>query len=84
MKFSVITVCRNSELFIADCIQSVLSQDYPHIEHIIVDGCSTDSTLSIVDELNNGSFLIASEPDTGIYDAMNKGLAMASGDVVCL
>ena len=81
MKISIITVCFNSEKTIRDTIESVLSQDYTEIEYIIVDGLSKDKTLDIVAEYNNISKII-SEPDKGIYDALNKGLALAEGEVI--
>ena len=81
MKISIITVCYNSEETISDTIQSVLSQDYKDVEYIIVDGKSTDRTLEIIQSINNGIKLI-SEKDQGMYDAMNKGINIASGDVI--
>ena len=81
MKISIITVCYNAEDTISDTIQSVLSQDYKDVEYIIVDGKSTDRTLEIIQSINNGIKLI-SEKDQGIYDAMNKGINIASGDVI--
>jgi glycosyltransferase involved in cell wall biosynthesis len=82
MKISIITVCRNSEGTIRDTIDSVISQDYSPIEYIIVDGDSTDATLDIVSEFGNDVSLIISEPDDGIYDGMNKGIKLASGDII--
>lgn len=82
MKVSVITVCYNSEKTIASCIKSVIDQDYSEIEHIIIDGASTDRTVEIVKEVSIPNKLI-SEPDHGIYDAMNKGLTLSTGDIVC-
>ena len=81
MKISIITVCYNAEDTIGDTIQSVLSQDYKDVEYIIVDGKSTDRTLEIIQSIKNGIKLI-SEKDQGIYDAMNKGINTASGDVI--
>lgn len=81
MKISIITVCYNAEDTIGDTIQSVLSQDYKDVEYIIVDGKSTDRTLEIIQSINNGIKLI-SEKDQGMYDAMNKGINIASGDVI--
>ena len=81
MKISIITVCYNAEDTICDTIQSVLSQDYKDVEYIIVDGKSTDRTLEIIQSINNGIKLI-SEKDQGMYDAMNKGINIASGDVI--
>ena len=84
MKVSIITVCFNSELTIKYTINSVKSQDYPNIEHIIVDGGSIDSTLNIIESIPSHNSVLISEPDLGIYDAMNKGLDKATGDVVAL
>lgn len=83
MKASVITVCRNSASTIEDTIRSVASQDHANIEHIVIDGASTDGTLDVVDRYRDGLANIISEPDRGIYDAMNKGVALASGEVIC-
>ena len=82
MKVSIITVCYNSESTIRDTIESVLQQNHPDIEYIIVDGKSTDNTVSIIREYENKIKTIISEPDKGIYDAMNKGLQAAIGDVI--
>ncbi|WP_315517504.1 glycosyltransferase family 2 protein [Hoylesella shahii] len=85
MKVSIITVAFNSAATIAHCMQSVLDQSYSNIEYIVVDGLSKDNTLNIVREfepLFAGKMRWISEKDNGIYDAMNKGLHMATGDVV--
>ena len=86
MKLSIITVCYNSVATLRDTIESVLAQDYPQIEHIIVDGGSTDGTLELIEEFASkaDSKIVRwiSEPDQGIYDAMNKGVQLASGDVI--
>lgn len=82
MKISIVTVCFNSEATIRDTIESVLSQSYPDIEYIIVDGASGDGTMSIVEEYGNKIAKVVSEPDRGIYDAMNKGIGLATGDVI--
>lgn len=79
---SVITVVNNSAATIADTLLSVASQAYPHVEHIIIDGASTDGTLKIIQEHASQIAVIKSEPDRGMYDAMNKGLAMATGDII--
>ena len=81
-KFTIITVCYNSSLFIRTAIDSVLSQDYHNIEYIIVDGGSTDNTLDLIRSYGNQISLLISEPDLGIYDAMNKGLSLATGDII--
>jgi glycosyltransferase involved in cell wall biosynthesis len=81
MKVSIITVCRNSEKTIERTILSVLNQTYQDIEYIIIDGKSTDNTLKIVGKYKNSIKLI-SEKDNGIYDAMNKGIKMAEGDII--
>jgi glycosyltransferase involved in cell wall biosynthesis len=85
MKFSLITVCRNSAATIAQTIESVLGQSCQDWEHLIIDGASTDATASIVKSYEAryaGRLKFVSEPDKGIYDAMNKGLALASGQLV--
>ena len=82
MRVSVITVCFNSAATIRDTIESVLTQDYKDIEYIIIDGGSTDQTLQIISEYKNYISKFITEPDRGIYDAMNKGIRLASGDVV--
>ena len=82
MKVSIITITYNSENTLRTCIESVLNQTYKNIEHIIVDGKSTDGTLNIVNEYREGIANIISEPDDGIYDAMNKGIKLATGDIV--
>jgi glycosyltransferase involved in cell wall biosynthesis len=81
-KVSIITVCFNSAKTIRDTIESVLSQDYPDVEYIVIDGGSNDQTLEIVKEYADRIAVIVSEKDHGIYDAMNKGIALASGDIV--
>lgn len=82
MKVSIITVSFNSAKTIADTIESVLSQDFPEIEYIIVDGNSSDDTLKIIRQYENRISKWISEKDQGMYDAMNKGIAMATGDVI--
>lgn len=85
IKISIITVTYNSGRTIADTIKSVLEQTYPNIEYLVIDGASTDNTLEVVKQfepLFNGRLRYISEKDHGIYDAMNKGIKMASGDVV--
>ncbi|WP_455592213.1 glycosyltransferase family 2 protein [Bacteroides sp.] len=82
-KFSVITVTYNAEKVLEDTIQSVITQTYHHVEYIIVDGASKDSTMAIVDRYRDRISQVVSEPDKGLYDAMNKGIAMATGDYLC-
>ncbi len=86
MKISIITVVYNQRVYIADAIESVLAQDYPDIEYIIVEGKSTDGTMDVIEpyrariEKRNGK--IVSEADKGLYDALNKGILLATGDYV--
>lgn len=82
MKISIITVTYNSEKTVQDTIESVLSQDYPNIEYIIIDGASTDRTCEIVQSYGNKISKFVSEPDRGMYDAMNKGIHLATGDII--
>jgi glycosyltransferase involved in cell wall biosynthesis len=81
-KISLITVTYNSSKTISTCISSVMSQTYQNIEHIIIDGASKDSTIEIIKSLPNRISKIVSEPDDGIYQAMNKGIRHATGDIV--
>ena len=81
MKFSIITVCFNSEKTIEETLKSVSSQNYGNVEHIIIDGGSSDDTLGIVNNFKH-VIKIISEKDEGIYDAMNKGINLAEGDVI--
>lgn len=85
MKVSIITVCFNSEPTIEQTIQSVLGQTYANIEYIIIDGKSTDNTLNIIDRYRDafgGRITVVSENDKGIYDAMNKGVSLATGELI--
>jgi len=82
MKISIITVCYNAEETIEETIQSVLAQDYKSIEYIIIDGFSSDSTMEIVGKYKGQIHRVVSEKDKGIYDAMNKGIALANGEVI--
>ena len=84
MKISIITVTFNAEHFLENCINSVLQQNYPHIEYIVVDGLSTDGTKDILKGYSDRISRVISEKDKGMYDALNKGIAMATGDVVGL
>lgn len=82
MKISIITVCFNSAKTIESTILSVLEQTYHNTEYIIIDGNSTDKTVSIIKKYENNIALVKSEPDKGLYDAMNKGIKLATGDVI--
>ena len=82
-KFSIITVTYNAEAVLEDTIQSVISQTYHHVEYIIIDGASKDKTLSIADRYKEHITQVVSEPDKGLYDAMNKGIRLATGDYLC-
>lgn len=84
IKVSIITSCYNRENTIRNAIESVLNQDYPNIEYIIIDGASTDNSLSIIKEYKDKIHTIISEPDKGMYEAINKGLKIASGDIIGL
>ena len=79
---SIITVCYNSERTIEDTIKSVLHQTYDNIEYIIIDGSSKDDTLKIIEKYENSIDLWVSENDSGIYNAINKGIKMSSGDII--
>ena len=88
--FSVVTITYNAAAVLRSTLDSVMMQDYPNVEHLIIDGASTDETLAIAkayqklsDEAENGHVVkIQSEPDKGLYDAMNKGLRLATGDYI--
>ena len=79
---SIVTVCFNASSYIRPTIESVIGQSYPAVEYIIVDGKSTDATMDIVHEYTQQISKIVSETDKGIYDAMNKGLALATGQYI--
>lgn len=82
IKLSIITVVRNRVNVIAQAISSIQDQEYPNIEHVIIDGASTDGTLELIRKMINARTVLISEPDGGIYDALNKGIVNSSGDVV--
>ncbi|MGB9129547.1 MAG: glycosyltransferase family 2 protein [Thiobacillus sp.] len=82
MKISIITVAFNAAHTIADALESVAVQTHPDIEHIVVDGASTDGTLDVVKRHGKRVARLVSEPDQGIYDAMNKGLLLATGEAI--
>ena len=84
MKISIITVCYNREHTVGQAIESVLAQDYPDIEYIVVDGASTDGSLQVIRQYDGQISRVLSEPDHGMYEAINKGIRMATGEVIGL
>ncbi len=82
LKISIITAALNNKDTIEDCILSILNQDYPAIEHIIIDGGSSDDTLNIIKQYEDRISKIISEPDNGMYEALDKGIMMATGDII--
>ena len=82
MKVSVITICRNVRDGIGRTLESIARQAYQDVEHIVIDGASTDGTLDVLEAYRDRIAVLVSEPDGGIYDAMNKGLARATGEVI--
>ena len=84
MKVSIITTCYNRGATVRGAIDSVLSQDYPNIEYIVVDGASKDQSMAVISDYQNRIDQIVSEPDHGMYEAINKGIRMATGDVIGL
>lgn len=84
MKVSIITSCFNREATIAHAIESVLAQDYPDIEYIVVDGASRDRSLQVIERYSDRIARIISEPDSGMYEGINKGIRVATGDIVGL
>ena len=81
-KFSIITITYNAEQWLERTILSVLSQSYTNVEYIVIDGASTDRTVELIKQYEAGISYWVSEPDQGLYDAMNKGLRKATGDYV--
>src|SRR5467141_2466159 len=79
-RISVITPCLNGVRYVGEAIESVLKQDYPNMEHIVVDGGSTDGTLEVLSRYHHLSVLKG--PDRGVYDALNKALAVAKGELI--
>ena len=84
LKITIITACYNNEKSIEDTLKSVAEQTYNNIEHIVIDGASTDNTINIINKYKIGNTIIVSEPDLGMYYAVNKGLKMATGDIIGL
>jgi len=84
MKISIVTACYNSEATISDTLRTIQMQTHKDIEHIIIDGGSTDGTLKILEQNKTCIAHLTSEPDNGLYDAMNRGIAKATGDIVGL
>ncbi len=84
MKVSIITSCYNRESTVSGAIESVLSQDYPNVEYIVVDGASSDGSLDIINSYKERLSKIISEPDHGMYEAINKGVRLANGDIIGL
>src|SRR6185312_12146109 len=82
LKISLITVAFNAQNTIAKCLESVKGQTFSNIQHIVVDGGSTDGTLQILEKYSENIAILISGPDRGIYDAMNKGIKMATGDII--
>ncbi|MDH5682011.1 MAG: glycosyltransferase, partial [Spirochaetota bacterium] len=82
IKISVITVCYNSEKTIEETLKSIYAQSYPNIEHVIIDGQSTDRTVDIIKKYKDQYQYFVSEKDNGIYHAMNKGIEASSGDIL--
>ncbi len=81
--FSIITVTYNADKVLEDTILSVISQSYQQVEYIVIDGDSKDNTHSLIEKYRDKIHILVSEPDKGIYDAMNKGIKLATGDYLC-
>jgi glycosyltransferase involved in cell wall biosynthesis len=84
MRISIVTICLNNEKDIRRTVESVINQTYPNVEFIVIDGKSSDNTLNIVHEYRDKIKKILSEPDQNLYDAINKGIKLSTGDVVGL
>jgi glycosyltransferase len=82
VKVSVITACRNCRDTISEALESVLSQTHHDVELVVIDGGSTDGTVEILRRYEDRLAVLVSEPDNGIYDALNKGIRLATGEVV--
>jgi len=82
MKVSIVTAVYNAQEYVEDCIRSVMSQTYQDVEYIVIDGNSTDRTLDIIRKYADKIHILRSEVDQGMYDALNKGIALATGDII--
>jgi glycosyltransferase involved in cell wall biosynthesis len=82
LKITVITAVYNSEATVAEAIASVAAQTYPNVEHLIIEGKSKDGSLAAIEAASHDRMILVSEPDKGIYDALNKGILRATGDVI--
>lgn len=82
LKISIITVTYNCASVVTDCLASVAGQSHAFVDHVVIDGASTDDTLGLLREHRDALAVLVSEPDGGIYDAMNKGIDLATGDIV--
>jgi glycosyltransferase involved in cell wall biosynthesis len=82
LKITIITVVYNAEKYLKDCIESVLSQTYSDLEYILIDGQSSDSSFQIAKQYEQKMALLISEPDRGMYDALNKGISLATGEII--
>ncbi|WP_336094001.1 glycosyltransferase family 2 protein [Leeuwenhoekiella sp. CH_XMU1409-2] len=82
MKISVITIVYNNKATIASCIEAVITQDYPDVEHVVIDGRSTDGTQAVIENYRDRLGYYISEPDKGLYNALNKGIRAATGDII--
>ena len=81
---SIVTICFNSANTVEETIKSVLGQDYPLLDYVIIDGGSTDGTVDILSRYKHRFGYFCSEPDNGISDAFNKGIKNAKGDIICI
>lgn len=82
LKITIITVVYNAAQHLRDCIESVLAQHYAQVEYILIDGASTDQSFQIAQEYSDRIAVLISEPDKGMYDALNKGIALATGEII--
>lgn len=84
LKITIITVCKNSERFLSETLKSVINQTYPNIQYIVIDGNSTDTTIDIIKQYSSNIDIWFSEADSGMYDAINKGLKLVTGDYILI